>query len=89
MSNTTILSPGWALTTDHAQSSYGQPVLVNRATCEAYGSGDLVCLYPNWHWQLATDAVRRLARGSGKLADPLVERFVRKPGAAAARKEKA
>jgi hypothetical protein len=56
------LSPSWALTTEHAASSYGQPVLVNRGTGEAYGPGDVVMLYPSHGYTKAADGVRRLAK---------------------------
>jgi hypothetical protein len=36
------LAPSWDLTTEHAASSYGQPVLVNRGTGEAFGPGDIL-----------------------------------------------
>jgi hypothetical protein len=32
----------YILTTEHAASSYGQPVLVNTETNEAYGIGDIL-----------------------------------------------
>ena len=51
----------WELTTEHAASSYGQPVLVNRATGEAYGPGDILKPYPSWGLMLATEAVKRMA----------------------------
>lgn len=41
------LSGSWELSTDHAASSYGQPVLVNRATGEAFGPGDILKPYPS------------------------------------------
>ena len=64
------LSPSWKLTTDHAASSYGQPVLVNRTTGAVFGPGDVVNLYPSlpafifppYGFMPASDAVRRLAK---------------------------
>jgi len=38
------LAPSWILTTQHAASSYGLPVLVCRDTGEAYGPADIVRL---------------------------------------------
>jgi hypothetical protein len=37
-----LLTPSWVLTTNHSASSYGQPVLVDRSTGEAYWPGDMV-----------------------------------------------
>jgi hypothetical protein len=62
----TILSPSWELSTDHSASSYGRPVLVKRATGEAFGLGDIVKLNPSYGYMTAGDAVRRLA-GTKKL----------------------
>lgn len=56
------LTPSWALTDEHSASSYGQPVLVHSATGDAFGPGDLVKCYPNWPYQPAAEAVRRLGR---------------------------
>lgn len=73
----TTLSPSWELSTDHAASSYGQPVLVHRATGEAYGPGDIVAPYPSYGPMVAADAVRRMAKTAHLDADgrALVERF--------------
>ena len=56
------LSPTWEISTDHAGSSYDQPVLVNRGTGEAYGPGDIVMLDPSHGFTQAAKAVRQLAR---------------------------
>lgn len=72
------LAPSWELTTEHAASSYGQPVLVNRGTGEAYGPGDILTPYPSYGPMVAADAVRRLAK-TAKLDEEgraLVARFV-------------
>jgi hypothetical protein len=37
----------WELSTEHAACSYGQPVLVNRATGDAYGAADVLKPYPH------------------------------------------
>lgn len=72
------ISPSWKLSTEHAASSYGIPVLVNCATGEAFGCGDIVKLYPSYGFGLASDQVRRLA----KIARPdaegveLLEKFL-------------
>jgi hypothetical protein len=72
------LGPSWELTTESAASSYGQPVLVNRATGEAFGPGDVVRFGPSLGFVLAADIVRRLARTErlGKPEAALVARFV-------------
>lgn len=55
------LAPSWVLTTNHAASSYGQPVLVKLATNEAYGPTDIVKAYESWGFAPAREVVRRLA----------------------------
>ena len=52
----------WTLTTEHPASSYGIPVLVNRCTQLAYGSSDIVSLYPSWGLTTASLAVMRLGK---------------------------
>ena len=56
-----LLTPSWVLTTNHSASSYGQPVLVNRSTEEAYWPGDIVAPGGRDH-QPARMFVQRLAR---------------------------
>jgi len=56
------LSGSWELSTDHAASSYGQPVLVNRTTREAFGPGDILEPYPSYGFMPAAEAVRRLSK---------------------------
>ena len=56
------LVPNWQLTSEHAASSWGQPVLVNRTTREAYGPCDMVKCYSSWDWMTAADAVRCMAK---------------------------
>lgn len=56
------LSPSWELTTEHASSSYGQPVLVNRASGKAFGPADIIKPYPSWGFMPAGMAVERMAR---------------------------
>jgi hypothetical protein len=48
-------TPSWELTDERAESSYGQPVLVERRTGKAFGPGDL--LEPYAHWGLESAAV--------------------------------
>jgi len=72
------LSPSWELSTDHAASRHGQPVLVNRDTGEAFRPGDKVKLSPSQGYAKAVHAVARLAE-TAKLnvdGDALVARFV-------------
>lgn len=56
------LLPSWELTTEHSASSYGQPVLVNRSTGDAFGPGDIVKPYPSWGFMTAADAVQRMLK---------------------------
>jgi hypothetical protein len=58
---TVRLSGTWELSTDHASSSYGQPVLVNRSTGEAFGPGDIRKAGLNG-FMPAGEMVRRLAK---------------------------
>ena len=58
----TTLSPSWDLSTDHATSSYNQPVLVNRSTGEAFGQADIVQVYPSHGFVPAAQAVERMAK---------------------------
>jgi hypothetical protein len=73
------LTPTWELSTEHAASSDGHPVLVDRETGDAYGPDDIVQLYPRHGFILASEGVRRLAKGAHLDADGLrlVERFIR------------
>ena len=73
-----ILSPSWELSTEHAGSSYGHPVLVQRSSKQAFGPGDLVRVYPAWGFLPATKAVARLATLTrlDPQAQALVDRFV-------------
>ena len=60
----------WELTTEHAASSYGQPVLVNRDTGEAYGAADIVKCFPSWSYWPAWKAVNRMVNiRRGKSSD--------------------
>jgi len=55
------LLPSWELTTEHAASSHGQPVFVNRADNQAYGPADVLEPYPSWGWVTGAMAVKRMA----------------------------
>lgn len=76
------LSPTWKLSTDHAASSLGIPVLVSCASGAAYGPGDIVKLYPSYGLGVASDQVRRLARTKqlDNEGEALVEKFLQKGG---------
>ena len=79
-----VLKPSWILTTNHAASSYGQPVLVNRGTGEAYGTGDIVKPYPSWDYTPAFHAVRRMMKTAvlSEEEKEICRRFTRLPGEA-------
>ncbi len=66
-----LLSGRWELTTDHAASSYGAPVLVDRTSGDAYGPADIVEAYPSWGLLPAALAVQRLAKTATLTADDL------------------
>ncbi len=73
----TNLTGTWELTTENAASSYGQPVLLNRARGEVFGAGDIVKPYPSYGFMTAAAAVRRMAK-TAKLTDKgreMVDRF--------------
>ena len=59
----TTLAPSWTLSTDHASSSYGQPVLVNRHTGTAYGPGDVLQI-GGLGWGPARQHAQRLGRAA-------------------------
>ena len=73
-----ILSPEWELSTEHAASSYSQPILVHRSTGRTFGPRDLVVLYPGHGPAAAAEGVRRLAKTAKLDADgaALVAQFV-------------
>ena len=72
------LSPSWELSTEHAGSPAGQPVLVDRATGDAYGPDDVVESYPRMGWMPAALGVQRLAQAAELDAAQraLVARFI-------------
>lgn len=73
------LTPTWELSTDHATSSYGQPVMINRTTGEGYGPADIVQPYPSYGLMPACAAVARMVKAKKLSADEaaLVARFAR------------
>jgi hypothetical protein len=73
------LSPNWDLTTEHPEASSGRPVLVNRATGDAFGPGDPVQIYElEAGYMPAHVAVRSLAKAAelNTAERALVKRFV-------------
>ena len=56
------LAPGWELSTDHAASSHGIPVLVHRTDGQVCGPDDIVELYASRGSMRAREAVQRAAR---------------------------
>jgi hypothetical protein len=74
----TTLDPSWDLTTDHAASRHGQPVLVNRGTGKAYGPEDILKASPFWGFLPAAAVVDRLLKGKRLDLDTetMVTRFV-------------
>jgi hypothetical protein len=72
------LSPSWDLSTEHAASRHGQPVLVNRSTGEAFGAGDIVTLHASYGYMIAAEGVARLAKRAKLTAKgkALVAQFV-------------
>ncbi len=55
------LSPSLKLTTEHAASSYGKPVLVRSDSGDAFGPADLINVY-HWGPQPAANVVVRLVK---------------------------
>jgi hypothetical protein len=75
------LTPSWTLSTEHAASSYGIPVLVNCTTGEAFGPLNLVNAYPSWGLTPARETVTRMAKMAtlSEEGTELVERFLATP----------
>jgi hypothetical protein len=55
------LTATYFLTTDHAKSRSGQPVLVNRATGQAFLPGDALVAYESWPKMPASQVVNKMA----------------------------
>jgi hypothetical protein len=66
------------LTTDHPKSRFGQPVLVNRATGQAFLPGDAFAPYESWQIMKADQVVRKMATwGNFSRAEQgLIEQFL-------------
>jgi hypothetical protein len=65
------LTPSWTLSDEHATSSYGKPVLVDRETGEAYGPGDIVQILPGGGYIPGYIAVRAFTEGESFSAEEL------------------
>ena len=74
---TVLLTPLWALTTEHATGRYHMPVLVKWSTNEAYGPGDILEAYSGWGIMPASLVVERMAktRALSETERELVGRF--------------
>jgi hypothetical protein len=72
-----ILSQSWVLTDEHSASNEGTPVLVNRATGEAYGPADTVRAYPSHGLLPAARVVDRLIGGRNRELTEAEKPFVR------------
>ena len=72
-----VVSPSYILTTEHPQSSYGQAVLVKRASKEAFGTADVFEAYPSWGFNTAANHVKRMVSIKPELKDhKLVKSFL-------------
>ena len=73
-----VLTPSYVLTTEHATSKSGQPVLVHRVTGEAFGPGDILEALPSWGWAYtpAWLAVERMAANRSEEFTSEERRFV-------------
>ena len=69
--------PTWILTDEHPASSYGQPVLVNLESNQAYGSGDLMKFSPKAGFVPCHRFVRKLTEDREFSEDELkfIDRF--------------
>jgi hypothetical protein len=70
------LTPSWELSDERAGSSYVSPVLVNRATGEAFGPGKI--LEPYAHWGLKPAAVHVVRMSETKKLSGDEMKFVRR-----------
>lgn len=74
MSGTVQLEGGWILTTEHAASSYGVPVLVS-PDGEAYGKGDIVA-DDDGNLLSAADVAAEMAERAGLLEHAMLRAFL-------------
>jgi hypothetical protein len=55
------LTATYFLTTDHAKSRFGQPVLINRTTGQAFLPSDAFIAYESWGKMPAAQVVNKMA----------------------------
>jgi hypothetical protein len=72
------LTATYFITTDHEKSRFGQPVLVNRATGQAFLPSDSLQAYESWQKMPATQIVNKMAswRDFSVEERKLIERFL-------------
>jgi len=72
------LTATYFLTTDHAKSRFGQPVLVNRATGQAFLPSDAFAAYESWQIMQAAQVVNKMSswRNFSKEERTLIEQFL-------------
>lgn len=72
------LTANYFLTTDHAKSRFDHPVLVSRATGEAFLPSDSFQAYESWQKMPATQVVNKMAswRDFSMEERKLIERFL-------------
>lgn len=72
------LTATYFLTTDHAKSRFDQPVLVNRATGQAFLPSDAFAAYEFWQIMPADQVVNKMAawRNFSEEERRLIERFL-------------
>jgi hypothetical protein len=72
------LTATYFLTTDHVKSRWDQPVLINKATGQAYLPNDTLAAYESWPRMPATQIVNRMALWRNFSGDErgLIERFL-------------
>ena len=72
------LTATYFLTTDHAKSRLGQPVLFNKTTGQAYLPNDTLAAYESWPVMSAAQVVNRMAswRNFSGEERHLIERFL-------------
>lgn len=72
------LTATYFLTTDHAKSRFGQPVLVNRATGQAFLPSDAFAPYESWQIMQAAQVVNKMTswRNFSREEHRLIEQFL-------------
>lgn len=65
------LLPPWELNTDHPAANFGETVLVNQMSGEAFHSTDFLEAFPAWGRMSAAQTVRRMVRGKKYRDDEL------------------